>query len=128
MQSTPISGTTDCRFAVDTTFVLFFLAVDLGQLTAFSVVEVFSALSLGVVLVIPYFFHSEAEKPPFSSWLLGRFGIAVFGIGLGFIFRQTLGVVLPEAFRFLPMTLLTVAAIASCCLQLYAIIRFRLAR
>ena len=128
MHSTPISGATDSRFAVDTTFVLFFLAVDLGQSTAFSVIEIFSALTLGVVLVIPYFFPSETEKPRFSNWLLGRCGIAVFAVGLGFMFRQTLGVVLPEAFRFLPMTLLIVATMASCCLQFYAIIRFRLAR
>src|SRR5687768_274687 len=128
MQSTPISGPTDWRFAVDTTFVLFFLAVEFGQSTAFSVVEIFSALTLGIVLVLPYFFPSPTEKPPFSSWLLGRCGITIFAIGLGFMFRQTLGVVLPEAFRFLPMTLLLVTAMASCCLQFYAIIRFRLAR
>ena len=128
MQSTPISGTTDWRFAVDTTFVLFFLAVDLGQATAFSVLELFSAFALGMVLILPYFFPGDTEKPPFSNWLLGRCGIAVFAIGLGFMFRQALGVVLPETFRFLPMTLLIVTAMASGCLQFSAIIRFRLAR
>ncbi len=128
MQSTPISATPAWRFAVDTTFVLFFLAVDVGQTAVFSVVEAVSVLTLGMLLVLPYLLPWESEKPPFSNWLLGRTAIAIFGIGLGLMFRQTLGAVLPETFRFMPMTLLIAAATASCCLQFYAMIRFRLAR
>ena len=119
----------DKRFAVDTTFVLFFLAIDFGQsMMGFGIDAVFSGLTLGMLLVLPYFFPSNAEKPDFRSWLLGRSLIAVFAVALGLMYRQTLGVVLPDAFRFLPLTLLILTAMVSCYLQLYAIIRFRLAR
>ncbi|MEP6704176.1 MAG: hypothetical protein ABJB34_05175 [Acidobacteriota bacterium] len=119
----------DKRFSVDTTFVLFFLAIDFGR-TAFSpgLDSVFSGLTLGMLLVVPYFFPSAAEKPDFMGWLLGRSLITVFAVGLGLMYQQALGAVLPDVFRFLPMTLLILTAMVSCYLQFYAIIRFRLAR
>jgi len=119
----------DDGFAVDTTFVLFFLAMDFGQsLASFGLDTAFSGLTLAMLLVLPYFLPSQFEKPEFTRWLLGRGAISVFAIVLGLIFRQTLGVVLPEMFRYLPMTLLIATAMVSCYLQFYAIIRFRLAR
>ncbi|MEO6334989.1 MAG: hypothetical protein ABIO91_08405 [Pyrinomonadaceae bacterium] len=119
----------DKRFSVDTTFVLFFLAIDFGQSAmSFGLDSVFSGLTLGMLLVIPYFFPSDGEKPDFMGWLLGRGLITVFAVALGLMYHQALGVVLPDAFRFLPMTLLIVTAMVSCYLQFYAIIRFRLAR
>ena len=119
----------DRRFSVDTTFVLFFLAIDFGQSAmALGLDSVFSALTLGMLLIVPYFLPFEGEKPEFTGWLFGRSVIMVFAIGLGLMFQQTLGVVLPNEFRFLPMTLLIVAAMLSCYLQFYAMIRFRLAR
>lgn len=120
---------TDRRFAVDTTFVLFFLAVDLGQSPAlFSIDSALSLLTLGMVLVLPYFLPTDAEKPDFLNWLLGRSLIAVFAIVLGMMFQQSLGVLLPEALKFLPLTLLILTAMVSCYLQFCAMIRFRLAR
>ena len=116
-------------FALDTTFVLFFLAVDLGQ--GFQRMEFDSLLSLfavGGVLVLPYFFPSDDEIPDFTPWLLGRATIAAYATVLGIVFGQSLGVLLPQSFSYLPMTLVIVTAIASCCLQFYAMIRFRLAR
>ena len=119
----------DRRFAVDTTFVLFFLAVDFGQsAVGFGLDSIFSAVTLGMLLVLPYFLPSNVEKPEFTGWLMGRILIAVFAIALGIMYRQALGVVFPAEFRFLPMTLLIAAAMVSCYLQFYAIIRFRLAR
>jgi hypothetical protein len=119
----------DRHFAVDTTFVLFFLAVDFGQsLKNFGLDTAFSALTLGMLLVLPYFLPSQFEKPEFSEWLLGRTVISLFAIVLGAMFSQALGVVLPETFSYLPMTLVIVTAVASCYLQLCAMIRFRLAR
>jgi hypothetical protein len=119
----------DKRFSIDTTFVLFFLALDFGQSALSSGVEaIFSGLTLGMLLVLPYFLPSESEKPEFLGWLLGRSLISVFAVGLGLMYQQALGVVLPDMFRFLPMTLLIVTAMLSCYLQFYAIIRFRLAR
>ena len=119
----------DKRFSIDTTFVLFFLALDFGQSALSSGIDtIFSGLTLGMLLVLPYFLPSGSEKPEFMGWLLGRSLISVFAIGLGLMYQQALGVVLPDMFRFLPMTLLIVTAMLSCYLQFYAIIRFRLAR
>ena len=119
----------DRQFAVDTTFVLFFLAVDFGQsAVSFGLNSVISVFTLGMLLVLPYFLPSASEKPEFGGWLLGRSVICVFAVVLGVMFRQALGTVLPDAFRFLPMTFLIAAAMISCYLQFYATIRFRLAR
>lgn len=116
-------------FAIDTTFVLFFLAVDFGlSLFSFGIDGVFSAITLSMLLVLPYFLHSSAAKPEFGSWIMGRTLIAALAVVLGVMFRQTLGVVLPESFKFLPLTLLIAAAMISCYIQFYSIIRFRLAR
>ncbi|MEO8574638.1 MAG: hypothetical protein ABI481_11760 [Pyrinomonadaceae bacterium] len=119
----------DRRFSIDTTFVLFFLAIDFGQSALSAGIDtIFSGLTLGLLLVLPYFLASGSEKPDFMGWLLGRSLITVFAVGLGLMYQQALGVVLPDVFRFLPMTLLIVTAMLSCYLQFYAIIRFRLAR
>ena len=117
------------RFTVDTTFVLFFLAIDFGQSSmAFAFDTILSVFMLGMVLVVPYFLPSLDEKPDFTDWLMGRSVIMIFAIALGVIFRQSLGVLLPETFRFLPFTLVILTAMLSCCLQFYGMIRFRLAR
>ena len=119
----------DKRFSIDTTFVLFFLAIDFGQSVRFFGIDtVFSGLTLGMLLIIPYFFPSGSEKPDFMGWVFGRSLIAVFAVVLGLMYRQSVGVILPDAFRFLPLTLLIVTAMVSCYLQFYAMIRFRLAR
>jgi hypothetical protein len=117
------------RFTVDTTFVLFFLAIDFGQSSmAFAFDTILSVFMLGMVLVVPYFLPSLDEKPEFTDWLMGRSVIMIFAIALGVIFRQSLGVLLPETFRFLPFTLVILTAMLSCSLQFYGMIRFRLAR
>jgi hypothetical protein len=117
------------RFTVDTTFVLFFLAIDFGQSSmAFAFDTILSVFMLGMVLVVPYFLPSLDEKPDFTDWLMGRSVIMIFAIALGVIFRQSLGVLLPETFRFLPFTLVILTAMLSCSLQFYGMIRFRLAR
>ncbi len=129
MRSKSTSRPVSSRFAVDTTFVLFFLAVDFGQSAMFFGLDaIISGIALGMVLVVPYFLPSECEKPDFGGWLLGRSLIAMLAIALGGMFSLTLGVVLPESFRYLPLTLLIVTAVVSCYLQFYAMIRFRLAR
>jgi hypothetical protein len=119
----------DKQFSIDTTFVLFFLAIDFGQsVRSFGIDTVFSGLTLGMLLVLPYFLPSDAEKPDFMGWLLGRSMIAVFAIALGMAYSQTVGIVLPDMFRFLPLTQVIVTPKVSCYLQFYAMIRFRLAR
>ncbi len=117
------------RFAVDTTFLLFFLGIDFGQSSMeFALDSLLSIVMLGMVLVVPYFLPSLDEKPEFADWLMGRSVITIFAVGLGVIFRQSLGVLLPETFRFLPFTLVILTAMLSCSLQFYGMIRFRLAR
>lgn len=112
-------------FAVETTFVLFFLAIEFGQTIGTPGFDTAAlALTLVAIAVAPYFLASD-EKPSFSKWLVGRAFIAVFAVGLGMMFKPTLGTVLPEMFRFLPMTLLIVTAMVSCYIQFYGFFKLR---
>ncbi len=115
-------------FAVETTFVLFFLAVEFGRtLTKVSFDNFLMAVTLLMVIVLPYFLVTD-EKPNFANWIFGRTFIAGFAILLGSLFNQTLGVVLPETFKFLPFTLLSVTAMLSCYIQFYGFLKLRLAK
>lgn len=121
------SKTADRGFAIDTTFVLFFLAVEFGQMLGnFALDTVFFAITLLMLLVLPYFLPSE-EKPGFGNWVLGRTLIAAFAVSVGVLFKQSLSV-LPEMFKFLPMTLLIVTAMLSCYIQFYGLLKLRLAK
>ncbi len=115
-------------FVVDTTFVLFFLAVDCGQRFTFGIDGMLSAVTLAMFVVLPYFLPFQGEKPEFERWLFGRVAIAALAIVLGAMFRQALGVILPDMFQFVPLTLLIVAAMISCYIQFYSLLRFRLAK
>ncbi len=120
-----ISEPGEAGFAIDTTLVLFFLAIEFGQtFGALALDDIFLALTLLSFIVLPYFLPSE-EKPNFSKWLLGRSLIAAFAVLLGVMFKQTLGIVLPETFRFLPMTLLILIAMISCYIQFYGFLKLR---
>src|SRR5215204_2605542 len=119
----------DKGFAIDTTFVLFFLAVDFGEgLRTLGLDSVFSLLTLSMLLVLPYFLPFDGDRPDFKRWFIGRGLIAVYATVLGMMFGQALGVALPETFRFFPMTMVILTAIASCYIQFCAMIRLRLAR
>jgi hypothetical protein len=113
-------------FMVDTTFVLFFLAVDLGQSVGnFGIDSVFSSATVLMLLVVPYFLPVSGERPGFWGWLLGRVSIAVFAVILGSIFYRSLGGMVPEAFGYMPLTLVIITAIISAYVQFCAILRFR---
>jgi hypothetical protein len=115
----------DRGFAIDTTFVLFFLAVELGQsFVGFGLDTLFLVITLIMLAIAPYFLPSE-EKPKFGNWLVGRAFIAVFAVSLGWMFKQSLGAVLPEEFRFMPMTLLIITAMVSCYIQFYSFLNLR---
>lgn len=116
------------NFAVDTTFVLFFLAVDCGQRFTFGIDGMLSAITLAMFVILPYFLPFQGEKPGFERWVFGRVVIAAFAIILGAVFKQAVGVILPEMFRFAPLTLLIVAAMVSCYVQFNSLLRFRLAK
>ena len=120
---------TGAGFAVDTTFVLFFLALEFGRTRQlFAIDGSLMAVTLFMVLVLPYFVASSSEKPAFGNWLIGRTIIAGFGIALGLVFKQSIGVLLPESIRFLPLTLLVVASMISCYVQFYGLMKLRLAK
>ena len=115
-------------FAVDTSFVLFFLAIEFGRtFFSLSLDNAFMFVTLLVVAVLPYFLVSE-EKTTFGNWILGRSLIVGFAMLLGAMFKQSLGIVLPETFRFLPMTLLIVTAMLCCYIQFYSFLKLRLAK
>ena len=115
--------------AVDTTFVLFFLAVEFGRgATGFDLGSALMATTLISFIILPYFLSANGEKPEFSTWLLRRGAIAVFAAGLGFLFAQSVGTALPDAFAYLPMTLLLVTAMTSTILQFYGFLALNTAR
>ena len=117
------------HFAIDTTFVLFFLALEFGRtLELFSIDGLLMAITTVMVLVMPYFLPSEDERPAFSRWLLGRGAVACLGSLVGAAFGRSVGVLLPEMLKFLPMTLLIVAATISCYVQFYGLMKLRLAK
>jgi hypothetical protein len=117
------------QFTLDTTFVLFFLAMDLGLVSlSMSVATVLQLATLAVFLVVPYFLPFTGDQQGFSKWLIGRIVVAAVGITFGLMLGQAIGTVLPDAFRFVPMTLLIVAAIICCNVQIYGILKHRLAR
>lgn len=115
-------------FNVDTSFVLFFLAIEFGRIFgSFSFDTFIVGIALLAVMALPYLLQSE-ESDDFGSWILGRSLIAGFAVILGMLLRQSVGVALPQYFSFIPMTLLIVTAMISCYIQFYGFLRFRLAK
>lgn len=123
------SGSVNARFAVDTTFVLFFLALEFGRsLTAFELDGALLGVSVVMLMVLPYFLAPDGEETSFGKWILGRMLIACLATAIGVIFQNLLGVTVPEVFRFLPMTLLIATAMLSCYIQFYGFLKFRVAK
>jgi hypothetical protein len=115
--------------AADTTFVMFFLAVEFGRsMTGFDLQSALMATTLMSFIILPYFLPSMGEKPEFSAWLVRRGAIAIFAGGAGWLFGQGVGTALPEAFGYLPMTLLLVTAMTSTILQFYGFLALSTAR
>lgn len=108
-------------FAIDTTFVLFFLTLELGRSsTAFGFDTLLLSITTLMMLVLPYFLPSDAEPPAFAPWLALRGLIALIGVGLG--------VMLPSSLGFIPMTFLIITAMISCYVQFYSLFKLRLAK
>jgi hypothetical protein len=119
----------DRAFAVDTTFVLFFLGLEFGRtLQNLTFDAVLLLITMLMVTVLPYYLPSNYERPTFAKWLAGRGLIAILAIAIGAILSPAYGTVLPESFRFLPLTLLILAAMSSCFIQFYGLMRLRLAK
>lgn len=123
--ATRAEESSDSGFTLDTTFVLFFIALELGRcLAAPGLDTALLGLVLALTVAAPYLFEEE-QKLDFGVWVAGRVWIAGFAVGLGVLFNQLLGTVLPEMLRFAPMGLLIVSAILSCYIQFYRQLRVR---
>lgn len=117
------------QFTLDTTFVLFFLAMDLGLVgLTLGLATALQLMTVIAFLVLPYFLPFTGDQQRFLKWLIGRIVVGAVGLTFGLMFGQAIGTVLPDAFRFVPMTLLIVAAIICCNVQIYGILKNRLAR
>lgn len=116
-------------FAMDTTFVLFFLAVEMGTTSlAFDTGSFLAVITLLMFIAVPYLLPFSGERPAFLPWAAGRSAIALIGLVGGVAIGAFAGTLLPEAVRFVPMWLLIAAAFFSGYSQLYVIMRSRLAR
>lgn len=116
------------HFAIDTTFVLFFMAVEFGQIVGrFGLDTVVFAITLLLLIALPYFLPAE-DKIDFGSWVIGRTFIAGFGAVVGTLFKMSLGSLIPETLSFLPMTLLILTSLASCYVQFYGLLKLRPAK
>lgn len=108
-------------FAIDTTIVLFFLALELGRSASFFALDtLLMSITMLMLLVLPYFLPSDAEPPVFSRWIAVRSVVAIFGLSIG--------AVLPASLEFMPMTFLILAAMVSCYVQFYSLFKLRLAK
>lgn len=116
-------------FGVDTTVVLFFLALEFGRTAqSFAFDSLLLLATTLMVVVLPYYLASNPKRPGFAMWIAGRGLIAAFAVSLGIAFESAVGNVLPKTVRFLPMTLLILASMTSCFIQFYALMRLRLAK
>jgi len=121
-------STENQSIAADTTFVLFFLSLDLGHRAGVGFDAVLSTLTLIIFVVLPYLLPYDGAKPNFGQWVAGRMAVVALGLVIGVMFGQAVGVFLPESFRFVPLTLLIIAGVISCYLRFYGLFRLRLAK
>ena len=120
--------TAERNSVIDTTFVLFFLALEFGRtFSAFTLDNVFLFVTLMLIAAAPYFLLT-GEKQSFSGWFFGRTLIAAFAMLVGMMFQKSVGVILPETFKFLPMTFLIITAMVSCYVQFYGFLKLRLVK
>ena len=116
-------------FANDTSFVLFFLGLEAGRtLGNFTFDGFLLFVTMLMVMVLPYYLPSNDGRPDMGKWITGRASISVFAVILGAVLSSAYGTVLPESFRFMPLTFLIVAAMLSCFVQFYALMRLRPAK
>jgi hypothetical protein len=118
---------TENAFAFDTTFVLFFLSMDLGQRGFFSVDGIVMAVALFAVMLMPYLLET-GEEVSFGRWAAERSVIAGFGVFAGLAFSASVGTLFPETLESLPFTLLIMAAMVSCFLTFSSLLGFRVFR
>jgi len=103
---------TESAVEFDTSLVLFFLAMELGQKAGvLSGENVLMAGAFLAVMFAPYALYGGAQG--FGRWALGRTVIGGLGIAVGVGFGSAVGTLFPAIFEFLPFTLLIMAAMAT---------------
>ncbi|MCO6509400.1 MAG: hypothetical protein J5I65_01280 [Aridibacter famidurans] len=129
MQNTHLESTVsaDTFVEFDTSFVLFFLAMEIGHKGLLSFEGLLMAPALAAVLVGPYLLLKGGDVS-FAHWSAGRAVITVLGLALGSAFAYAVGTLLPGSFEFLPFTLLIMACMATAFLSFGALLGFRLER
>ena len=114
---------------IDTLIVLFFLALEYGRgVQALSMDGLLMGVTMMMVLVLPFFLPSNMSRLTLGNWTLIRGGIALTGMALGVAFKQSIGIVVPESMRYMPMTFLILTSMVSCYIQFYALLKLRLAK
>src|ERR1043165_5063396 len=92
---------------IDTAFVLFFLALEYGRaVRLFTLDGTLMAITMSMVLVLPYFLPTTPPGISFGRWLVYRTSILVAGLVAGALYSVSLGVIIPPTLKYLPMTLL----------------------
>jgi hypothetical protein len=116
-------------FGIDTAVVLFFLAAEYTRsVRILSPDAGFMAVTIGMVLVLPYFLPSGLRAPNFGSWMIGRSVVLLAGLVAGAILSQSVGIVVPAGLRYAPMTFLILASMISCYVQFYGLMKLRLVK
>lgn len=114
---------------IDTAAVLFFLALEYGRnIRLFSADGVLMSITMAMVLVLPYFLPSNWSRVSFGSWMISRSLLMFGGLVVGAVFGVSVGTVLPESMRFMPMTFLILAGMISCYIQFDSLMRLRPAK
>ncbi|QQS42088.1 MAG: hypothetical protein IPM63_03855 [Acidobacteriota bacterium] len=129
MQNTHLETTVSAEsaFEFDTSFVLFFLAMEIGHKGLFTFEGILMAPALAAVLIGPYLLVRGGDTS-FGHWAAGRGVISGLGLALGAAFAMAVGTLLPESFEVLPFTLLIMACMATAFLSFGALLGFKLER
>src|SRR5437764_14375729 len=79
---------------IDTAFVLFFLSLEYGRaLRLFTLDGTLMAVTMAMVLVLPYFLPTTAAGISFGRWLVYRTSVLVLGLVAGGLFTFSLGTI-----------------------------------
>jgi hypothetical protein len=125
MKYTEHTNNWSAGFGVDTIFVLFFLALEIGRtVDLLSVDGALMSATLMMVLVLPYSLPSPAARPSMTTWLAIRGTVTIAALVIGVVYGH--GVTgSPAGFRTVPMTFLILASMVSACIQFYGLMRLR---
>ena len=113
-------------FGMDTTLVLFFLALEYGRAVRMLTIDgILMAVTMAMIVVLPYFLPSSFQRPAFFNWLMGRTCVMALGLAFGASLTAGINAGLPPGLRFMPMTFLILTAMISCYVQFYGLLRLR---